>query len=156
MANYDIPFVPSSDDSVLTMVKLAKVKPGERAVDLGAGDGKLVMALARRGARVTGVEIDEGRWELANTNITQSGLQGLARVVHGSFWEQNLSLYDLIVLYGVPSIMERLETKIMNEAKPSCRIVSNRFEFPHWKPAKVKNHVFRYDLVTIRTSAAAG
>lgn len=154
MPNYDIPFVPSSDDSVTTMIKLAGIRPGEKAIDLGAGDGKLVIAMARKGARATGVEIDEGRWQLANSNIKNQGLDGLACVVHGSFWEQDLGKYDLIVLYGVPSIMERLEAKIMKEARSNCRVISNRFEFPHWNFARKKEHILRYDIAQIRESVA--
>lgn len=153
MSAYDIPFVPSSDDSVSTMVKLARVMPGERAVDLGSGDGRLIIALAHRGVRATGVEIDDGRWQLTNSAIRMQRLEGLARVIHGSFWKQDLSPYDIIVLYGIPSIMERLERKIINEAKDNCRVVSNRFQFPNWKPVKVKSNVYRYDLATVRQTA---
>ncbi|MDB5161178.1 MAG: hypothetical protein JWO96_558 [Candidatus Saccharibacteria bacterium] len=146
MQTYDIPFIPSSDDSVKTMMKLARPQKGETAVDLGAGDGKLVIALAQRGVYVTGVEIDEERWSLINARIKISQLQDLAKTIHGNLWEQDLSNYDLIVLYGVTSIMERLESKIKNEAKSTCRVVSNRFEFPTWQPAEVLDHVYLYRL----------
>ncbi len=146
MYYYDIPFVPSSDNAVQTMLKVAGHVDGEEAIDLGAGDGKLVIALAQKGAIVTGVEIDDGRCELAKSIIISEGLQDKAKIVHGSFWEQDLSPYDLIVLYGVPSIMRRLKNKILNEAKTTCRVISNHFEFPNWQPDVVKDHVYLYRL----------
>ncbi len=141
---YDIPFVPSSDEKALTMIRLASIKPHEKAVDLGAGEGKLVLAMAAKGADVTGIEIDEERAMIAIDKVAEAELQERVRIINGSFWQHDLSNYDLIVLYGVPSIMERLEKKIMNEAKPSVRIVSNHFTFPGWKPAKTVNNVHLY------------
>jgi 16S rRNA A1518/A1519 N6-dimethyltransferase RsmA/KsgA/DIM1 with predicted DNA glycosylase/AP lyase activity len=141
---YDIPFVPSSDEKTINMMKLADIKIGEKAVDLGAGEGKLVMAMAAKGADTVGIEIDEERSLTSISRIIAAGLQDRARIIRGSFWEHDLSPYDLIVLYGVPSIMERLEKKIENEAKPTVRIVSNHFSFPNWRPVKVVANVYLY------------
>jgi predicted RNA methylase len=150
MSDYDVPFVPSAEGSVTTMVKLAELKRGEKVIDLGAGDGKLVMALARAGGLTTGVEIDPGRYRLARAKIRAEGLDGKARMCRGSFWEENLNPYDVIVLYGVGSIMERLERKIINECKDNCRIVSNRFTFPGWHADAEDNGVYRYRLTPAR------
>lgn len=141
---YDIPFVPSSDDSVKTMVKLSDAKRGERAVDLGAGDGKLVVALANAGIDATGIEIDKDRFQLASRDILSRGLDKRAHMVHGSFWSHDLSPYDIIMLYGIPSIMQRLQAKIINEAPKHCRIISNHFTFPDWRPAKAIDNVYLY------------
>ncbi|HET9721468.1 MAG TPA: methyltransferase domain-containing protein [Candidatus Saccharimonadales bacterium] len=142
--NYDIPFVPSSEKSTETMMEVANVSAGELAVDLGAGDGQLVIALAERGAQAVGVEIDKGRSRQAETKILRAGLQDKASIINGSFWEQSLAPYDLIVLYGVPSIMERLQRKVQNEAKHTVRIVSNHFQFPDWQPALRRNNILLY------------
>lgn len=149
--SYDIPFVPSSDDAVQTMLGLASVREGEKAIDLGCGDGKLVVALAEAGADVTGVEIDEERSGLARGAILEHNLPDKARVINGNFWRQDLKDYDLIVLYGVPSIMERLKKKILNEAKLTCRIVSNHFKFPQWEPRQAQNSVYLYQVGDAKT-----
>jgi len=141
---YDIPFVPSSDEKTLTMMRLANIRPHEKVIDLGAGEGKLVLAMAAKGADVTGIEIDGERATMTINNVAAAGLQERVRIINGNFWQHDLSNYDLIVLYGVPSIMERLEKKIANEAKPTVRIVSNHFTFPNWKPAKTVNNVYLY------------
>lgn len=141
---YDIPFVPSSDDNVRIMVELAAGQSGGQAVDLGAGDGKVVVALAERGLKATGVEIDQSRFELAKHVIMSRRLESRANMVHESFWVHNLQPYDIIVLYGIPSIMERLKRKIINEASPPCWVISNNFEFPDWQPAKSEGNVLLY------------
>ena len=141
---YDIPFVPSSDEKVLTMMKLADIKIGEKAIDLGSGEGRLVMAMAAKGAQAVGVEIDPERSLLSITRIIAASLQNRARIIRGSFWRHNLSPYDIIVLYGVPSIMPRLAQKILNECQPSVRIVSNYFTFRDWRPQVSENHVHLY------------
>lgn len=144
MAGYDIPYVPSSDESTATLVDLAEVRAGDKVIDLGSGEGKLVMALAAAGADATGVEIDRGRAVVSAGNIAEAGLQGKARIIHGSLWNLDLSRYDIIVLYGVPSIMGRLERKIRNEARPGVRVVSNYFEFPDWEPERIEHNILLY------------
>jgi 16S rRNA A1518/A1519 N6-dimethyltransferase RsmA/KsgA/DIM1 with predicted DNA glycosylase/AP lyase activity len=141
---YDVPYVPSSDEKVKDMMELARPAPGEKAVDLGSGEGKLVLALASRGVNAVGVEIDEQRVHISKLLARRAGLEDRIRIIESSFWEQDLSSYDLIVLYGVPSIMERLGKKISNEAKSTVRVVSNHFIFPDWKPAQAKNSVYLY------------
>ncbi len=139
---YDIPFVPSSNDRLETMMELANVKNGEKAVDLGSGDGKLVIALAKRGAVACGIEIDRERAKLARLNIAKEGVD--AKIINKDFWDVKLGDYDVIVLYGITSIMGRLEKKIMKETKLDCRVISNAFTFPNWKPTIVKNNVYLY------------
>jgi ribosomal protein L11 methylase PrmA len=126
----DIPFVPSSDTRLKAMLELAEIKAGERAIDLGSGDGKLVIALARQGAIVDGYELDEGRVNLSKENITKERLTNPPQIYNETFWNADLSQYDLIVLYGITSIMERLEKKLTLEAKPGTKVVSNLFKFP--------------------------
>jgi precorrin-6B methylase 2 len=141
---YDIPYAPTADDRLSTMMDFAKVHPGESAIDLGAGTGKIVLALARAGAQTVGVEIDRERAKEAQMAIAEAGLGERAAIIRGSFWEHNLSGYDIITVYGITKIMERLEEKILNEAKPAARIISNFFEFPNWKPVHQKDEVYLY------------
>src|SRR5437868_8803395 len=98
---YDVPYVPSSDEKVKDMMELGRPRPNDKAVDLGSGEGKLVLALAAKGATVTGVEIDEHRSHVSKLMIKRAGLKDRARIINDSFWTQDLSPYDLIVLYGV-------------------------------------------------------
>ncbi len=141
-----MPFIASNDAKVKTMLELADVKAGEKTIDLGAGDGKVVIAFAKKGAKAFGVEIDETLTELAKHNIKKNGLEEKAFIIRGDFWNMDLGLYDIITVYGLTRVLEKLEKKIWLEAKKGCRIICNYFTFPSLKPEKTKNGVNLYKI----------
>ncbi|MCL4397905.1 methyltransferase domain-containing protein [Patescibacteria group bacterium] len=141
---YDIPFVPSLEEKVRIMVELAGPLQGKKTIDLGAGDGRVVIAFAQNGAEATGVEISPERVALARRNIANTRLNNKANILAQSFWETDLSEADVITLYGITSIMEKLEKKIESEAKPGTLIISNVFVFPHWLPVLQREGVYVY------------
>jgi protein-L-isoaspartate O-methyltransferase len=143
---YELPYSPSGDSRVDTMLEFAEVNPGEMVVDLGAGEGKLVVAFAQAGAIVDGFEIDLPRFRIANKNIQRFDLANRAHIYHTDFWDENLGLYDIILIYGITSIMPRLERKIMSEGKPGARIVSNFFTFPRLNPVRNDDDVYLYRI----------
>jgi 2-polyprenyl-3-methyl-5-hydroxy-6-metoxy-1,4-benzoquinol methylase len=142
----DIPYVPSSEDRLRVMMEIADVRPGIKTIDLGSGDGRIVMAMARRGAIAHGVESDEGRVKLSREKIEKSGLGHRAFIHHQSFWDVTLHTYDIITVYGVTSIMERLGKKIRNEAKSGCRVISNAFSFPNWQHLIKEGEIYYYSI----------
>lgn len=128
----------------MRMTYMAGVKPGQQTLDLGSGDGRLVIAMAKTGAYAHGIEIDPERGRLGQANIRDTGVSDKASIETGSFWEHNLMPYDIITLYGVTSMMERMQQKIRCEARPGCKIISNYFVFPGWKPHDEQNSVYLY------------
>lgn len=146
MFGYDIPFVPSSVQRVSTMIELADIKPGQKAVDLGAGDGRIVIEMAKRGAIAVGYEIDKQRAKLSLENIKKENLEDKAIVFNGNFWYVDLSRFDIVTLYGITGIMERLEKKLKTELKEGARIVSNFFTFPGLTPEIEKEDVYLYTI----------
>lgn len=139
-----IPFVPSSHEAVETMIELADIKPGEKAADLGSGDGRVVLALAHAGAQAHGYEIDEALALQAESKIEKENLTGKAFIHKKSYWEEDLSQYNIITIYGMMSVMENLEEKLEKDTKPGTKIVSNIFTFPNWIYAVAKNNVYLY------------
>ena len=140
----DIPFVPSSTDRLNTMVELSQVKPGQKTLDLGSGDGRVVIAMAKAGAEAHGFEVDPKLVEESKKNIANEGLEGKAFIHNKSFWDGDLRDFDVITVYGITSIMGRLEGKLKQELKDGAKIVSNYFTFPNWKPEEVKEKVYLY------------
>lgn len=140
----DIPFVPSSTDRLNTMIELSGVKPGQKTLDLGSGDGRVVIAMAKAGAEAHGFEVDPKLIEEARKNIAKEGLEGRAFIHSKNFWDSNLGEYDVITVYGITSIMGRLENKLKSELKQDALVVSNYFTFPNWEPQKVKDKVYLY------------
>jgi 16S rRNA A1518/A1519 N6-dimethyltransferase RsmA/KsgA/DIM1 with predicted DNA glycosylase/AP lyase activity len=109
---YGTVFVTSADDKLKSMLKLAKAKKGEKIIDLGCGDGKILLELARKGFAVEGVEINPNLVRQCRKKARKEGLEKLITVTTKSFWKMDFSDYDLVFLYGTSYIMERLEKKV--------------------------------------------
>ena len=137
------PYAPSDQSKIDRMLALAKVKSGDRALDIGSGDGRIVLALARRGADATGLEINPILCFVSNIRIRSSGFKS-AHVYRKNFWRSDFSPYDVVVLFGVTYIMPALEKKLQKELRPGARVVSNYFTFPSWKPYREEKGVYVY------------
>jgi len=137
-------YVPTKMDKIKKMVDFLEVRPGEKAVDLGSGDGRLVIALAKAGAEAYGYEINPFLVTLARKNIKKAGLEGRAFVYQKNFWKEDLSKFDIIVIYGIFHIMKRLGDKLKNNMKENARVASNAFSFPLWKHVEERDGVYLY------------
>jgi SAM-dependent methyltransferase len=135
---------PSSFEETRVMADLAAPVPGEKAADLGSGDGRVVIALAQRGAEAHGYEVNPFLVALSRRRIREYGLQGRAYIHWASFWGRNLSAYDVITVFQVGFVMARLEAKLKRELAPGSRIVSHYWRFPTLQPEKVHGNVYRY------------
>jgi len=138
-----IPYFQTSRYRVESMVELANVKPGEVGADLGSGDGRIVIAFAQRGVEMHGYEIDESLKALASENINKHKLTN-AFIYNRDFWQEDLSVYNIICCYPMPTIMGRLERKLQEELKPGSRVLLNYFPFKHWKSKNIKDNIFLY------------
>jgi 16S rRNA A1518/A1519 N6-dimethyltransferase RsmA/KsgA/DIM1 with predicted DNA glycosylase/AP lyase activity len=138
-----IPYFQTSRYRVETMVELADVKSAELVADLGSGDGRIVIAFARKGIEIHGYEIDEELQSLSEENISQLKLTN-AFIHNKDFWKEDLSIYNIVCCYPMPTIMGRLERKLREELKPGARVLLNYFPFKHWKEKKVKDNIFLY------------
>lgn len=135
IGNYEIqvPFVTSSANSMKELKEIAKPFRGSLATDLGSGNGKVIVQLGKLGLQVKGYEINDSLVHLSKKLLEREKLQSSVSVLHQSFWEADLSRYNFIYVYGMSTIMSRLELKLQNEVLPNTCIVSNIFSFPHWK-----------------------
>ena len=138
------PFVPTELDRVEDMADLALVQAGDKAVDLGSGDGRVLVALARAGAEVHGYEINPVLVLWSKFQLFRNGVSHLGNVHWKSFWNVDLSGFDLITIYGNPKIMERLETKLQREMNQEARLIAYNFPLPNWQSVKQQNDVYLY------------
>ncbi|RLE68770.1 MAG: SAM-dependent methyltransferase [Thermoprotei archaeon] len=135
-----VPFVPTPEIVIHEMLKLAELKPGEILYDLGCGDGRILMIAAKEfGAKAIGVEIRKDLVEACIKNIKKNGLEGKAYVIHGDFFNVDISSADVITLYLLTSVNEKLKPKLKRETKNGVRIVSHDFEITGWTPLKKVN-----------------
>ncbi|MFH1423719.1 MAG: methyltransferase domain-containing protein [Candidatus Nealsonbacteria bacterium] len=137
-------YVSSKEEKIKKIIKLAEIKPGEKAVDLGAGDGRLVIALAKKGAEAHGYEINPALVWRARRNINKAGLKRKAFIHWKNFWNEDLFEFDIIAVYGFDYVMKKLEKKLERELKNNARVVSNTFCFPTWPQIKDEDGVYLY------------
>lgn len=143
--NLQIPFVTTSSDKIKTLIQLTECKKGGKVVDLGSGDGRVVIALARAGFDVVGYEIRKELVERSLQKIAALGLDKQITIYHQSFWDAHLSEFDLIYIYGMQSMLARLEEKLEIEMKVGAKFISNIFPLPRWRPQKVKDNFYVYN-----------
>lgn len=140
------PYVAIKPDVLARLIEMAKIAPGERAVDLGSGDGRIVMALAKSGAEAHGYEINPLLVWLSRRHIRRAGLIGRAFIHWRSFRAVDFSKFNVVTVYGLKSIMKELEARLQKELPPGGRVVSHVFQFPNWQPARGERGVYCYQL----------
>lgn len=123
-------YVPTHPDKVKTIIALAQIKPGDRFLDLGSGDGRIVIAAARAGADAYGYEINPLLVWWSRRQIRRAGLETQAKVLWKSFWNVNLGSYDTVIIFGIDYIMRRLANKLKTELRPGARFISYAFPLP--------------------------
>lgn len=135
---------PSTHAKAELIAEFASITAGERAADLGSGDGRVLIALAKRGAEAHGYEINPILVLRSRFNIRNSGVSNRAFVHWKSFWRADLSQYQLVTTYQVGFIMGRLESKVMREMDTGTRVVSHHWRFPHLIPEKIMQDLYLY------------
>ena len=123
-------FVPTLQTTVQQMVACAHITPGMKVVDLGSGDGRVVIAMAQAGAIAHGFEINPGLVWYSRYKIRRLRLTDKAQIETSDFWKRDLGDYDVITIFGINHVMNRLSEKLATELKPSAIVVSNAFHLP--------------------------
>ena len=137
----DVIWIPSEDAVVSAMLAMAKVTRTDVVYDLGCGDGRILIAAARRfGARGVGVEIDPELVKTAKAAVTKAGVADKVTIVQGNIFDPSIKIGDatVVTLFLLESLNTRLrETRFQTELKPGTRIVSNAFTMgSRWPPEK--------------------
>jgi cyclopropane fatty-acyl-phospholipid synthase-like methyltransferase len=137
-------YVPSSDPRMERMLRLAGVRAGDRFIDIGSGNGKLVIAAAKLGAEAVGYELNPVMVLISRAHIRKAGLSDTAKIYWRDFWRYNLSDFDVVTVYGIPHIMGMLERKLQRELASGSRVVSNAFPCPTWPCVEQEGGVYLY------------
>lgn len=140
---FGAPFTAIGKVRMDTMLTLLKIQRGKRLLDIGSGDGRIVIAAAKKGAIAYGYEINPVLVALSRFRVKQVH-QKQANIVLRDYWKCDFSKFDYICVWGVGHIMGRLERKLREELPPNAKVVSNHFTFPNWKYTKKKNDVYLY------------
>lgn len=142
------PFIPSDALSVERMVALAGLRDGETVIDLGSGDGRIVLAAARAhsGVRGEGVDLDDGLVRESNAAAQAAGLAGRVHFRHGDVFDADISKADVIFIWLWPEIMRMLRPKILHEAKPGTRVITGIWGLGRWRPDRIDDVSMRLNL----------
>jgi hypothetical protein len=132
-AGKDVVWVPTPDTLVEKMLDMAKVTTRDVVIDLGSGDGRTVIAAAKRGATAIGVEYNPDMVVLSQANVTRAGVTDHATIVRGDIFEYDFSKANVLTMFLLPTINMKLRPKIL-DMPPGTRIVSNSFTMDDWKP----------------------
>ncbi|HXG49976.1 MAG TPA: class I SAM-dependent methyltransferase [candidate division Zixibacteria bacterium] len=128
----DVVWVPTPQALVEKMLDMAKVTAKDYVIDLGSGDGRTVIAAAKRGARAHGIEYNPDMVELSRRNAAREGVSDRATFEQADLFESDFSQATVITMFLLSSINLKLRPKIL-DLKPGTRIVSNTFDMGEWK-----------------------
>src|SRR5688572_22874145 len=131
----DAPFVATGYEVVDAMLAMAEVGPGDYVIDLGSGDGRILIAAARsHGARGLGVDIDPARIRESTANARAAGVSHRVTFRREDLFETELGEADVVTLYLLPQINLQLRPRILAEMRPGTRVVSNMYDMGDWRP----------------------
>ncbi|MDQ3196685.1 MAG: methyltransferase domain-containing protein [Pseudomonadota bacterium] len=136
IVSIDVPYVPTPEPVVEKMLEMARVDSNDVIYDLGSGDGRIVIAAAKKyGARGVGVEIDPQLIGEARDNARAAGVADRVEFREGNLFEMDFSDATIVTLYLQRPLNLRLRPKLLRELKPGTRIVSHSFDMGDWAPA---------------------
>jgi tRNA G37 N-methylase Trm5 len=133
----DVIYVPTPQEVVEEMLRVAGVRKGDVLYDLGSGDGRIPITAAKKfGIRATGIDIDPERiWE-AEVNAKKEGVENLVRFRREDLFKSDFRDATVVTLYLLPDLNVKLRPRLWAELKPGTRIVSHQFAMGDWKPEK--------------------
>ena len=138
-ADLRAPFITTPGSVVEHMLKLAGTRPADVVMDLGLGDGRIVIAAAQKfGARGIGIELDRGLVEQSRRNAQLAKVADRVSFVQGDVLTADLSPASVVTVYLLPGLIGKLEPRFIYELKPGTRIVAHAFGMAGWKPDRTE------------------
>jgi precorrin-6B methylase 2 len=131
-AGKDVVWVPTPAELVEKMLDMAQVTPQDIVMDLGSGDGRNIIAAAKRGARAIGVEYNPEMVALSRRRAKEAGVADRATFIEGDMFEADISKATVLALFLLPSNLDKLAPKFLT-LKPGTRIVNNTFNVTGWE-----------------------
>ncbi len=133
-AEFVAPYVQTPQEDVEAMLDLAAVGPGDYLIDLGSGDGRIVITAALRGARGHGVELDRDLVDLAGQRARAAEVGDVTAFLRGDVFEADLRAASVVTLYLMPEVNLRLRPRLLAQLEPGSRVLSNSFDMGDWRP----------------------
>lgn len=132
--NLDVPYVPTPQPVVDSMLELAEVEPGDYVIDLGSGDGRIVISAAKLGATGHGVDLNPERISEARENARSSGVNDRVMFLEKNIFETDVSQASVVTMYLLSSVNLKLRPRLFEMLRPGARVVSHSFDMGDWEP----------------------
>jgi len=135
----DVPWVPTPDEVIDAMMRVARATPRDTVLDLGSGDGRvLIYSALKFGTRGIGVEIEGHRVAEARAEAEKAGVSQKVRFVEQDFFKADVAEATIVFMYLFTAVMGKLKPKLLAELMPGTRVVAYQFNgMGDWKPSKV-------------------
>ena len=154
-AGKDVVWVPTPDELVARMLRMAQVTSKDIVFDLGAGDGKIAIAAGKVGATATGIEYNSDMAKLAQCFVKAEGVGDKVRIIEGDIFKEDFSKATVITMYLLPELNLRLRPTILN-MRPGTRVTSHQFTMGEWEPDEKAEMDYRTAYLWIVPAKAAG
>jgi SAM-dependent methyltransferase len=128
----DVPYVPTPQPVVERMLEMALVDSSDYVIDLGSGDGRIVIAAARRGATGHGIDLDSDRIQEARENARQAEVDDRVLFFQEDIFETDFSQASVITMYLLSSVNIKLRPRLLEELRPGTRVISHSFDMDGW------------------------
>src|SRR5262249_17878237 len=149
------PYVPSTTIAVDEMLRVAAVRPDDLVVDLGSGDGRIIIAAARDyGARGLGIEIDPDLVKQSTENARRAGVADRVVFREGDVLKADFGAATVVTMYLLPQLVEQVRPRLLAQLKPGVRIVAHDFGFKDWAPDRTVNISKNYYLYVVPAKVA--
>ncbi|KAM8967007.1 ATP synthase subunit C lysine N-methyltransferase [Pelodytes ibericus] len=150
-----LPYVPATNTQLENVLKMLQSRSGP-VIDIGSGDGRIVIAAAKQGFKAVGVELNPWLVWYSRYRAWREGVHHNATFYISDLWKISFNRYTNVVIFGVPQMMPQLEKKLQMELDESARVIACRFPFPHWVPQHTTGEgvdtVWTYDFETLKKS----
>jgi hypothetical protein len=138
-AGKDVIWVPTPEELVERMLRMAQTTPNDFVIDLGSGDGRIAITAGKKfNARAMGIEYNPDMVEVSNRNASKEGVAAKVRFVKADIFESDFSQASVITMYLLPGLNLKLRPKLL-DMKPGTRIVSHQFNMDDWQPDETTN-----------------
>ncbi|XP_044298902.1 ATP synthase subunit C lysine N-methyltransferase isoform X1 [Varanus komodoensis] len=149
-----LPFVPATPKQIENVLGALRGRKGS-LVDLGSGDGRIVIAAAKVGFKAVGYDLNPWLVWYSRYRAWREGVHRDAKFYISDLWKISFSQYTNVVIFGVPGMMQQLEEKLGRELRKDAKVIACRFPFPRWRPSHSSgtgiDTVWTYDSESFRT-----
>lgn len=149
-----LPFVPATTAQVENVLTVLRARSGT-LVDIGSGDGRIVIAAAKQGFKASGFELNPWLVLYSRYKAWREGVNRSTSFYISDLWKVSFAQYSNVVIFGVPQMMEKLELKLASELPATAKVVACRFPFPTWVPEQTSGEgidtVWVYDAKTFKS-----